>query len=120
MIHFDPLIITIWAAVMGVLFTVLLIRIRKSIRTVQSHQQDQLSRAGTLRIAKMLNRLGISLSLYLQKARPTVVERHLQACQHCASTDTCDTYLEKQKQIDETTFCPNFPEFEKYMQHRKH
>ena len=120
MIHFDPLIITIWAVVMGVLFTVLLIWIRKSIRMVESHQQDQLSRAGVLRITKMLNRQGIGLPRYLRKARPTAVERHLLACQHCATTEICDAYMERKKQLDEKTFCPNFPEFEKYMRHRIH
>ncbi len=119
MIHIDLFVITAWAAVMGFLFVFLVIRIKHNLKLVQAHQQETIARLKTLRIHKMLSKLGISISHYLRKARITAIERHLFACQQCSTTDKCDDYLNHGKQIDEKTFCPNFIELERYRREHK-
>jgi hypothetical protein len=77
-----------------------------------------LRRIKALRIDKMLNHVGITRARYLRKARPLTIEKNLQVCECCGTTDICDECLEQGKDIPEYTFCPNFRELMGYRRTR--
>ena len=73
-----------------------------------------IKRLEELRINRMLGHLGVDRKKYLRKATPYAVEKHLQVCARCKTTDLCDEYLINGKDIPEDTFCRNYPELEQY------
>ena len=114
--YVDPLALSIWAAVIGVALVLICVRLSSCMRVLQNYRRELIGRAQTLRLHKMLTRLGISLPRYLRKARPVDVERHLLICQYCQRTDDCDAYLKQGKDIDASTFCANAGQLQTYKQ----
>ena len=73
-----------------------------------------MKRLEALRINRMLGHLGVDRKKYLRKATPYTVEKHLQVCARCKTTDLCDERLIEGKDIPENSFCSNYPELEQY------
>ena len=119
MSHAEPLAITIWGVVIGLLFIFAVVRVCNCMKALRSYRRKLLSRINKLRIHNMLARLGISPRRYLRKARSLDVEGQLLSCEHCKTTDACDAYLQKDSNVDEKTFCPNFTQLETYRPIRK-
>lgn len=114
MTQVDPLALQIWIAIIAVSFILVLVKVCCSVKWLQDYRRDRNEKIKSLRIHRMLGRLGIKMPRYLRKVPPPDVERHLQACESCTTTEICDTYLNGWQTIEEKTFCPNFPELEKY------
>ena len=100
--------------IVAVSFVIMLIGITRSFRHVRRYRRDVITRIKSLRIDKMLSRAGTSRTRFLRKAEPRSVEKHLLLCKYCNTTDVCDEYLQKGKDIPEDTFCPNFRELTRY------
>lgn len=77
-------------------------------------RKEVIGRIKALRIDKMLNHAGISRARYLRKAKPLTIEKHVLVCKQCNTTDICDEYLNKGKDIPEDTFCRNYRELIRY------
>jgi hypothetical protein len=114
MTQVDPLALLIWIVIIAVSFIVVLVKVCCSVKWLRVYQRDRYEKIKSLRIHRMLGSLGIKLSRYLRKVPPSDVERQLLVCEWCKTTKTCDTYLEGCQTFEEQTFCPNFPEFERY------
>ena len=114
-LHLDPVPVTIWTIVLVISFVLVTARIFANLRYIQAYRRELVMRAKALRIHRMLDRVGTTLSRYLRKTRPIDVERHLLACQNCETTGLCDKYLDQGEGIDPHTFCPNFAELVVHM-----
>jgi len=115
----ELLAITIWGVVIGLSVIFVVVRVCNCMKALRSARRELLSRINKLRIHNMLARLGISPRRYLRKARSLDVEGQLLCCEHCKTTDACDACLEKDSNVDERTFCPNFTQLETYRPIRK-
>jgi hypothetical protein len=66
---------------------------------------EQVSR---LRLSKMLQYLRIEPARYLHERRIVDIRRHMQRCQACKSTETCDRTIETPgRENADIGFCPN-------------
>ena len=74
MYYASPLALTVWGVVIGVTFLIMCVRVYSNIRVLRAYRGELIHRAQALRIHRMLDRLGISLSRYLHKARPLMSE----------------------------------------------
>ncbi len=104
----DPALLYGGGAVFAALLVIMLLGMWRSGRALRAYNRDVRARLASLRIARMLDRLGIGRERFLHKNSPLNVERRLHACATCSDLDTCDRYLAGEA-LDERTFCPNYP-----------
>ncbi len=112
--YVDSVPVTILLLVVGLAFLGMCFGMRGCLHELRAYREELMDRAKALRIHRMLERLGISLPRYVKRTPSIDVEKHLVNCGCCADTDACDDYLERGKDMDPNTFCPNFQELQKY------
>jgi|GEM_PF-518131 len=107
-------IFTIILAVVYVGLAILLVirlpwALTQNIKTGIRFRQNLSKQVAGLRLNKMLSRLGINASGYLHGQRIHEIKHHINQCQSCENTDTCDVQLEGEGdiEIDVATYCPN-------------
>ena len=81
----------------------------KNIKTGVQFRQALLKKIADLRLGKMLSRLGINRDRYLMEQRTHLIKLHIDQCESCENTDTCDGRLDGEGEVaDEVaTYCPN-------------
>jgi hypothetical protein len=99
---------------LGASFMIMLVGVVRCLNHYCRCRRDIVRRIRALRIEEMLNHVGISRARYLRKAQPLTIEKHLQVCEYCGTTDICDECLEQGKDISEYTFCRNYRELIRY------
>ncbi len=112
--YVDSLPVTLLLLVVGLAFLGMCFGMRGCLRQLRNYRRELTERAESLRIHRMLERLGVSLPGYVKRTPSIDVEKHLVKCGCCADTDACDDYLAGGKNMDPNTFCPNFQELQKY------
>ncbi len=112
--YIDSAPIAILLLVVGLAFLGMCFGMRGCLSQLRAYRRELTERAKTLRIHRMLERLGVSLTGYVKRTPSIDVEKHLVNCGCCPDTDTCDDYLERGKDTDPNAFCPNFQDLQKY------
>jgi hypothetical protein len=81
----------------------------KNIKTGIQFRKALLKQVADLRLGKMLSRLGINRDRYLMEQRTHLIKYHINRCESCENTDTCDGRLEDEGEVadDVATYCPN-------------
>ncbi len=84
-------------------------RTRKSCAERQA--KSLAAQVTSLRLAKMLDKLGIPRAGYLEQLPPEIICGHIENCRRCTLSDNvhlCDAYLERGKAMKSIRFCPNY------------
>ncbi len=110
----DSLPVTILLLVVGLAFLGMCFGMCGCLRQLRDYRRELTERAKSLRMHRMLNRLGVSLPGYVKRTPTIDVEKHLVRCGCCPDTDACDDYLERGRNMDPDTFCPNFQDLQKH------
>ncbi len=69
-------------------------------------------RVNGLRLAKMLDKLGVPREGYFRIMTREIIERHIRNCQRCTRSrcvHICDAYLDEGRPVKNMRFCPNYP-----------
>ncbi len=90
-------------------FAVLLfVAIIFNARAGERYRQRLAQRLDNLRLGRMLGLLGIDANAYLHEQRVLDIHHHMNRCEHCARTDSCDERLARgQLSPDDLDFCDN-------------
>lgn len=75
---------------------------RRSNRTVL------LQRVRRLRLAKMVEFLGVDLRDYIARMPRPTIARHIQNCRRCRDVETCDAMFRDGRRVADMHFCPNY------------
>ncbi|UCE88338.1 MAG: hypothetical protein JSW10_08225 [Pseudomonadota bacterium] len=67
-----------------------------------------LQRVRRLRLAKMVEHLGVDLGEYIARMPRAAIARHIQNCRRCSDVDTCDAIFRDGRRISDMHFCPNY------------
>lgn len=99
-------------ALLGLLlaaFAVLLfVAIIFNARAGERYRQRLAQRLDSLRLGRMLGLLGIDANAYLHEQRVLDIHHHMNRCNHCARTDTCDERLASgEVSPEDLDFCDN-------------
>jgi len=81
----------------------------QNIQTGIRFRKTLSSQIASLRLGKMLSRLGITNNAYLYNQRTHKIRHHINQCETCEHADTCDVRLDDTDEIanDVATYCPN-------------
>jgi type II secretory pathway pseudopilin PulG len=61
-----------------------------------------------VRLFKMLQKRRVDVQSYLKTTGVSEIRQHIEACESCSSSQTCETALASDKTaIDDFSFCPN-------------
>ncbi len=90
-------------------FAVLLfVAILFNARAGERYRKRLAQRLDGLRLGRMLSLLGIDSNAYLHQQRVLDIHHHMNRCDHCARTETCDERLASGKLSPEALdFCDN-------------
>ncbi len=99
-------------AILGIAFTIVglyfLILITRNVKQGLVVRQELAKRVESLRMAKLLNRLGIDLNQYLHIVPLTKISESMGKCESCPTIDICDQKLKEDRLvIKDIDFCPN-------------
>lgn len=99
---------TLAAALILSILGVLYVRsIHKNTRLTREKRRAIIKRAEPLRLPNMMQALGIGLSSYFYKANIVDIEKNIEDCEKCTSTELCDKKLKipELNPVD-IEFCP--------------
>ncbi len=99
-------------AILGMAFTLLslyfLLLITKNVKQGRVVRQKLAKRVESLRMTKMLRRLGLDFNQYLHTVPLNKVSDSMGKCESCPTTEICDEKLKQESlEIQDIDFCPN-------------